>query len=120
MLAVVTGLVVSWHKPPKQRPAEPKEASLIIHTLPGADVRLVGENIAGKASTDGSVSLVVPPGPHQVEVSLDGHETKTEDVSLSAGERHSLRFDLPLAKPQPPSTGNLSGAEQCPRRRRLC
>ena len=108
LAVVVAGLIIWW-----MMPAKPKEAYLNIHTKPGADVRVVGENMSGKASADGNLALTVPPGHYQVQVSSEGYENKTESVTVSTGERHPLEVEL-IALPPPPKkelpptpTGNL-------------
>jgi eukaryotic-like serine/threonine-protein kinase len=108
---VLVGLVVWWLKP-----AQPREAYLSIHTNAGAEVRVVGENVSGKASANGTLSLIVPPRrPHQVQVSLDGYEPKTiEGVMVKEGDRLPIEAELtpipqnlPVTK-APTPVGNLS------------
>jgi serine/threonine-protein kinase len=106
LISTAAVLIILWLKPGK--------ASLDVHTNPGADVRIVGENISGKATTDGTLFLQVPPGSYQVQVSLANHKPKTESVTVKAGERHPIEIDLPnisqpLVGEKPPiaATGNL-------------
>ena len=56
--------------------------TILVHSsTPGASVRVDGREI-GRGS--GTFEATVSPGAHSVEVSKDGHETRTEEVTVDA------------------------------------
>src|SRR5208283_3439675 len=62
---------------------------------------VIDEKASGTVGTDGALRVQVPQGSHQVHVSLTGYETKTQGVTVKAGETLPLPVKL-VANPPPP------------------
>lgn len=72
---------------------------LVVKSLPGAKVRIDGSN-AGEVQPEGSFSLKSNPGPHQVELTLNGYQTSSRTVTVMAGNRRPIEMPL-IPKPAP-------------------
>ena len=63
--------------------------------LPGVPVSLVGSDTVVHTDVDGGYTLDLPPGRHQIKVSMDGYQERTIDVTV--GSERALTVDVPLA-----------------------
>lgn len=69
----------------------------VTTTPPGADVLVDGQPVGVSP-----VELELPPGPHEVRVSLDGHADAARELAVVAGRSYQLELTLaPLAPPRP-------------------
>jgi TonB-linked SusC/RagA family outer membrane protein len=63
--------------------------------LSGATVSVVGTNIGTLSGPDGRFVLAaVPAGTHQVRVSMFGYGSRTESITVTAGEASTANFQL--------------------------
>ncbi len=65
--------------------------------LPGATVSIVGTAQSTVASSEGTYSLTVMPGPYQVQARLLGYASLTREVNVASGLTATLDFQLELA-----------------------
>lgn len=64
-------------------------------SIPGATVKIVGQNTGGQTSIDGSFSISVNPGVYIVEISFLSYQTKrVTEVIVKSGEITSLSVSL--------------------------
>jgi hypothetical protein len=64
-------------------------------------VRLDGSQI-GEVTKDGTFTFAVPPGPHTVDLSLDGFSNRTITRNFVRGESVSWAKDEVQLKPRQP------------------
>ncbi len=69
--------------------------------LPRTRVRLDGSQI-GEVTNDGTFTFTVPPGPHTVDLSLDGFSNRTITRNFVRGESVSFAKDEVQLKPRQP------------------
>jgi tetratricopeptide (TPR) repeat protein len=69
--------------------------------LPRTRVRLDGSQI-GEVTKDGTFTFAVPPGPHTVDLSLDGFSNRTITRNFVRGESVSFAKDEVQLKPRQP------------------
>jgi serine/threonine-protein kinase len=69
--------------------------------LPRTRVRLDGSQI-GEVTKDGTFTFAVPPGPHTVDLSLDGFSNRTITRNFARGESVSLAKDEVQLQPRQP------------------
>jgi outer membrane receptor protein involved in Fe transport len=67
-------------------------------TLPGVPVEVVGTSQVVYTDVDGRYTLTLPPGRHQVKVSLEGYEARTVDVEVVAGRPVALDVGLTMTR----------------------
>ncbi len=66
-------------------------------TLIGASVTLENDKTKGSAADfNGNYSLTLPAGQHKVAISFTGYNTKTKEVTITAGQTTTENFDLPV------------------------
>ncbi|HSD66519.1 MAG TPA: TonB family protein [Vicinamibacteria bacterium] len=84
------------------RPAPPLAGGAdVVSTPPGASVSVDGR----PAGTTPLAGLKLKPGPHRLEVALEGHETWAGTVDVAAGETGRVEVQLQaLARPATPPT----------------
>lgn len=64
-------------------------------TLIGASVTLENDKTKGSAADfNGNYSLTLPAGQHKVVISFTGYNTKTKEVTITAGQTTTLNADL--------------------------
>ena len=64
-------------------------------TLIGASVTLETDKTKGSAADfNGNYSLTLPAGPHKVVISFTGYNSKTKEVTITAGQTITLNVDL--------------------------
>jgi outer membrane receptor protein involved in Fe transport len=64
-------------------------------TLIGASVTLETDKTKGSAADfNGNYSLTLPAGQHKVAISFTGYNTKTKEVTITAGQTTTLNADL--------------------------
>ena len=86
---------------------EAQEATLTIaSTPPGATVRIAGQ----QESNETPAQVTLPPGSHEVTISLDDHEPHTETVTLADSDTKEVRATL-LHETQLYITSDPSGVE---------
>jgi len=73
----------------------------------GATVRLDGEEVGKSPLTE---SLIVGPGEHRLEVSLDGFDAAERDVTIVSGDHRLEKFKLERATARLTVTTNVAGA----------
>jgi len=62
--------------------------------LPGATVQIPNEGMGAATDSDGEFSFRVAPGNYELRVSFIGYQTRTRDISVSAGSTTRVRFQL--------------------------
>ncbi len=64
-------------------------------TLIGASVTLENDKAKGSAADfNGNYSLTLPAGQHKIAISFTGYNTKTKEVTITAGQTTTENFDL--------------------------
>ena len=64
-------------------------------TLIGASVTLETDKTKGSAADfNGNYSLTLPAGPHKIVISFTGYNSKTKEVTITAGQTSTLNVDL--------------------------
>ena len=72
-------------------------ATLHVETEPPATLRVDGKELG-----ETPLTAEVPPGEHQLEVTLDGYKTVAQQVTVDAGQGVSVRVPLQRAQLQDP------------------
>ena len=80
-------------------PAPAQGGAEVVSTPPGAEVSVDGR-LVGTTPLPG---LKLKPGPHRIDVRLDGHEAWSETVEVTAGQTGRVEVRL-RARPQAPAT----------------
>ncbi len=116
LLAVVAAAVILWPQPPAPEaaaaaapaPVRTVSPKVAIDTQPtGAVVRIDGKEV-GKTP----VTVDVAPGvEHEVEAEAEGYETRSEKVTLSAGQMKPLLWALTEKRATLSVTTSIAGAE---------
>lgn len=65
--------------------------------VPGAAVRVQGTNTATVVTDDGSYSLSLAPGAHEIEASAFGYRAVVQTVTLSAGATETFDFTIAVS-----------------------
>ena len=89
-IILVAVLIVWWRARP---------GYLSIQSNAGAEVRVDGGQ-SYHVPNDGTVVVKVTPGSHQMQVSLDGYDTRSDNVTVKPGEQKSV---LAALNPKPSS-----------------
>jgi len=86
---------------PKQTPVRPAvrtTSELTIRSTPPNSLILIDGESIGVTDEDGSLSLPsFKPGVYTVSVSKAGYRSDSKEISLAAGRKETLTFDLALA-----------------------
>ena len=96
---------------------------MITSTPPGATI-FIGAEKGGLERGKTPSEVVLAPGPHELTVALEGHESETRTQQLKSGDRVTLDFVLkpkgcdlslsPGTPPTPDAQASLDGAAPAP------
>ena len=75
--------------------------------LPGIPVQVVGTDQVVYTDVDGRYVLEVPPGSHQVKVTMDGYQEKT--ITVDAAQERSITVDVGLQMARYAETVTVTG-----------
>jgi serine/threonine protein kinase len=107
---VLTGLALLWAGGAFR--LSTKEGVIVLEDLPpNAEVLVDGATATVKSGPDGKCFEVqVAPGERSLLIKAAGFKAKTQDVTLSTGERKPIRIHLEPSPPQTPEGSNRAAS----------
>jgi tetratricopeptide (TPR) repeat protein len=94
---------------PSTNPVQPVDSYVMVRGSPGASVS-VDHRASQKIAGDGTVSVKVEPGAHGIEVSKDGYQPWSKNITVGKGERQQITADLQPIPQRPPAASFESSA----------
>ncbi|HEX6501925.1 MAG TPA: protein kinase [Terriglobales bacterium] len=94
---------VSFRLDPSKTQRTAQSATLIVNSLPGAEV-LVDQTLVGRVPVSGELTTTVSPGRHSLDVRSDGYQTWSNSAMFKAGVPLAVMAELtktPQATPPP-------------------